>query len=167
MEGMSQNINKNDTGDVTSANDDEHGIKAHKNVNRIEIDINTYGTGNVISVNDECEYEMPRRNPTKSEERIMLGKSIELMIVSGMTNHVYRFENKIRIQSTGGPIGLSLTGEVADCFMIDWDRRVLDELKNVNSEPLIYSRFKDDILVVTKSLEKGTKYRSTEASSDY
>ena len=72
----------------------------------------------------------PRRKPTKMEERTMLGKAIEIMIKTGMENHVYRFHNKIRIQKKGGPIGLALTGEVADCYMLNWDRKILEKVEN-------------------------------------
>ena len=80
-----------------------------------------------------------------------------MLIIAGMTNHVYRFKNKIRIQIDGGPIGLSLTGQVADCYMIDWDKRYLQRLAKYNLIPVLYSRFKDDILMAIRRLEKGTK----------
>ena len=77
--------------------------------------------------------------------------------IAGMTNHVYRFNNSIRIQVNGGPIGLSLTGQVADCFMVDWDKRYLRRLEKYNLKPVLYSRFKDDILMAIKRLENGSK----------
>jgi hypothetical protein len=40
-------------------------------------------------------YDPPLRKPTEIEERKMLGKVIEELIIAGMTNHVYRFKNKI------------------------------------------------------------------------
>ena len=97
------------------------------------------------------------RKPTELEERKMLGKVLEMLIVAGMTNHVYRFDNKIRVQIDGGPTGLSLTGEVADCFMVDWDTKFLEKLETYNLKPLLYTRFKDDILITIRKLENGTK----------
>ena len=87
----------------------------------------------------------------------MLGKVIEMLIIAGMTNHVYRFNNQIRIQVNGGPTGLSLTGQVADCFMIDWDAKYLKTLEKYGIVPALYSRFKDDILLATKRLKNGSK----------
>ena len=104
------------------------------------------------------KFNQPVRKPTKDEERKMLGKAIEIMIKTGMKNHVYKFHNKIRIQKKGGPIGLALTGEVADCWMLNWDKKFLEKLKSVGIESLMYSRLKDDILIITESLEKGTKF---------
>ena len=80
-----------------------------------------------------------------------------MLIVAGMTNHVYRFQNKIRIQMDGGPIGLSLTGQVADCYMIDWDTKFLQKLEEYKISPALYSRFKDDLLIATKLLPNGSK----------
>ena len=80
------------------------------------------------------------------------------MIRTGMENHVYRFHNKLRIQKTGGPIGLALTGEVADCYILNWDKKFLTKLETLGMVPLVYSRLKDDILIAIEALEKGTKY---------
>ena len=40
----------------------------------------------------------PMRNPTKKEQRRLFGKALEIMLVTCMTNHIYQFENKFRIQ---------------------------------------------------------------------
>ena len=37
----------------------------------------------------------------------MIGKIIEIMILAGMENHVYRFGGVIRKQTEGGPMGLA------------------------------------------------------------
>ena len=67
------------------------------------------------------------------------------MLVACMDNHVYQFNNQIRVQKKGGPIGLKLTGEIFDCIMIDWDKKLLIELDKLKMIPDIYTRFKDDI----------------------
>ena len=60
------------------------------------------------------KFDSQLRKPTEVEERKLVGKVVEMLIIAGMTNHVYRFKNRIRIQMNGGPIGLSLTGQVHD-----------------------------------------------------
>jgi hypothetical protein len=87
----------------------------------------------------------------------MIGKAMELLIISCMKNHVYRFGNQLKLQSTGGPIGLALTGEVADCFMNKWDKMFTQKCKDMSINLHMYSRFKDDIFISADSLEKGTK----------
>ena len=59
-----------------------------------------------------------------------------------LDNHCYQFNGKIRVQKKGGPIGLRLTGEIADCIMIDWDKTLLAELRKLGINPDIYTRWK-------------------------
>ena len=132
----SLNVNSNSI-DVTLASSDGKRKKAHK----------TY------------EFEPPKREATEEERRYMLAKVFEIMITASMKNHVYKFGNKIRVQKKGGPIGLGLTGELADCVMIEWDRKFLKEMSKLGIDPAIYKRFKDDITLYLESLEKGTKLK--------
>ena len=101
------------------------------------------------------EWTRPVGNPTKVEQRKLFGKALELLLTTCMDNHVYQFENQVRIQGKGGPIGLKLTGEIADCLMIDWDKQLLAKLKTFKLIPEVYTRFKDDIEIAIESLEKG------------
>ena len=103
------------------------------------------------------KYSKPKRKPTEAEESKIFGKALEIMIVATLKNHVYQFNNKIRLQNKGGPIGLKLTGEVADCVMIEWDKKLMKEPKKVEIETFVYTRYKDDIEVVAESVEKGTR----------
>ena len=79
------------------------------------------------------------------------------MLVTCMDNHVYQFNNEMRIQTKGGPIGLKLTGEIADCLMLDWDKKLMAELRKFEIIPELYTRFKDDISIAIETLEKGSK----------
>ena len=104
-------------------------------------------------------WKKPMRKPTQVEERQMFGKALEIMLVTCMENHLYQFNGTVRIQNKGGPIGLKLTGEIADCIMIDWDKILLAKLEKLGLVPEIYTRFKDDIQIVNETLEKGTKIK--------
>ena len=88
----------------------------------------------------------------------MLGNAYEILTLETTENHVYQFGNTFRKQSKGEPMGLCLTGEMADCYMTDWDVRLLAKLNRVKIKPIIYARFIDDINMLTKRLEKGSKY---------
>ena len=136
IDGEVGNRNNTENYDLhdTHAHDDNHPKESHK-----------------------TKFYSPIRKPTKIEERRMVGKAVEILIISCMKNHVYKFNNKIRIQSEGGPIGLGLTGEIGDCFMIKWDKKFLQKCKSIGINITMYSRFKDDIFISASSLEKGTK----------
>ena len=101
----------------------------------------------------------PKRVPTAKEERKLFGKALEMLLVTCMDNHLYQFANEVRIQKQGGPIGLKLTGEIADCLMIYWDKKLLTELKAHDIVPEVYSRFKDDIQIAMESLQKGSRLK--------
>ena len=95
--------------------------------------------------NKEETFLKPKRKPNTVEKRKLFGKALELMLIVALKNHVYKFGNRTRVQNEGGPIGLKLTGEIADCIMIQWDKKLMKELEKVNIEPMVYTRFKDDI----------------------
>ena len=165
-------------GDVTLACDDNNVNKAHKEIldinkggGRETLDANCDGdsdTNNVtlVSGDDDANkphnkkrqmFDKPKRNPSTEEKRKMFGKALEILIIAALKNHVYQFGNQIRVQSEGGPIGLKLTGEVADCIMVDWDKKLRSELNKVGIKPIVYTRYKDDIEIVTESVQKGSK----------
>ena len=152
---MDINISRGDDTPITSVE--------KKTENSNEKDINICGGDDtpITSVEkkkrNKTEWLKPKRNPTLKEERTLFGKALEILLVTCMNNHIYQFENKIRVQKQGGPIGLKLTGEIADCLMIDWDKKLLVELEKYGMVPDIYSRFKDDIQIAVESLEKGSK----------
>ena len=122
---------KNENSNKTSLNINPEDVALDNKEKGTENDFVENVTNNVKEekdTKDEDDFEPPSRKPTPVEERRMIGKVIEMLIIAGMTNHVYRFNNQIRIQVNGGPIGLSLTGQVADCYMIDWDSKYLKRL---------------------------------------
>ena len=41
--------------------------------------------------------------------------------------------------------------------MLDWDKKLLEKLNHLKIKPEVYTRFKDDIEIVTESLEQGSK----------
>ena len=96
-----------DSGDVTIVSDDVQQKEALKK------------RGKTV----QKEIIPPMKTPNEIQKRKMLSKAVEIMIIVGMENHVYQFGNEIKKQTKGGPIGLSLTGEVADCYLIGWDKK--------------------------------------------
>ena len=57
-----------------------------------------------------------------------------------------------------GATGLDLTGLVADVYMLWWDGRFRDKLKDLSFPLDLYKRFKDDINTISDPLPLGTRY---------
>ena len=142
---------------VAATEEDEYmDIDNFKGADTLETVQNKKNTIEKKKKKKKQEWIKPKRKPTLTEERKLFGKALELLLVTCMDNHVYQFDRKVRVQSKGGPIGLKLTGEIFDCIMIDWDKKLLAELDKFKLAPEIYTRFKDDIEISIEALEKGS-----------
>ena len=75
-----------------------------------------------------------------------------------MENHIYRFGGELRRQKEGGPIGVELTGALADLFMLYWDRKFLNRLQEIGIEVKGYKRFKDDTNIMLNPVDRNMKY---------
>ena len=71
-----------------------------------------------------------------------------------MGNPIHAFDDKIVKQLDGGPIGDKLTTAIADCFMLDWDNRVIQKLKDLEINLKGYKRFFDDTIIFSKSISR-------------
>ena len=69
---------------------------------------------------------MPERKPNRHEKHKMFAVGICIGVKLVMGNHIYRFGGELRRQNDGGPIGVELTGALADLFMLYWDRKFLN-----------------------------------------
>ena len=76
-----------------------------------------------------------------------------------MKNHVYAFNNEIRKQTKGGPIGLKLTVVLAQIFMIWWDQEFASRLKEVGIVQTMNKRYVDDINIAVQATVPGLRYR--------
>ena len=97
----------------------------------------------------------PPENPNPDERALkrMLCKALAIGIKKVMEAHVYKFDGKIRKQKKGGAIGLEMTGELAGVFMMWWDRRMRESLREEEINVLMYKRYVDDINIVLKTSE--------------
>ena len=84
----------------------------------------------------------------------MLAEAITIAVRFVMKNHFYTFGGVIRRQAKGGPIGLSLTGDVAQVMMAWWDQRVIEKLRDAGINPLMYLRYVDDINNALKNMNR-------------
>ena len=75
-----------------------------------------------------------------------------------MTNHDYVFNGEIRKQSKGGPIGLDLTGSIAQVFMMWWDAEFKRRLSALEMDLMMDKRYVDDINLALPPIAPGTQY---------
>merc|ERR1712082_448445 len=72
-----------------------------------------------------------------------------------MANHFYTIGDNIRRQEEGGSIGSDLTGEAARLYMLQWDQKYLDMLKNMGINIDMFSHYVDDMIIVTRAIGQG------------
>ena len=68
-----------------------------------------------------------------------------------MDGHVYKFDDKIWRQKSGGAIGLEMTGELAGVFMMWWDRKMRERLSDEGVNLQMYKRYVNDINIVVQA----------------
>ena len=76
----------------------------------------------------ESKHNPAKRRPTAGQRRKMISLALDAGIIAVMTHHVYSYNDKTRLQTERGPIGLELSGAVARVFMLLWDRKLLKAL---------------------------------------
>ena len=96
-----------------------------------------------------------KRNPTENEKRSLIGLLAASAVEVVMKNHFYTIGDEIRRQTEGGSIGSDLTGEAARLYMLQWDKAFLDILKITGLKLDLYSRYVDDMVLVTRAIGKG------------
>ena len=73
-----------------------------------------------------------------------LAKNVEVTLY----NHIFCFENELYRQTKGGAISVGIAGDVANLFMVRWDRHLKRKLEDDGVKVKIYSRYVDDINIV-------------------
>ena len=86
-----------------------------------------------------------QRGPGRDVVRRMFCVAIRVMIVKTMSLHDFQLDGKVYRQSSGGSIGLDLTGVVSDIYMCEWDKHLLRKIEEDRMEVIIYKRYKDDV----------------------
>jgi len=89
---------------------------------------------------------------------IMLVEALKVVLLFIMKNHVYTFNGSVYRQMKGGPIGLELTGVLAQIFMVWWDRRLKIMARTMGLQLQMYKRYVDDINIVMNIPELGSRF---------
>ena len=88
----------------------------------------------------------------KEIERKMMSIALGVALKAVLANHIYVFNNKYYRQLNGAAIGVGVAGDVANVFMIWWDRQMKRSLNMHGIEIKLYTRYVDDGNVVIKSI---------------
>ena len=94
----------------------------------------------------------PSEEPDDDAVRRMFTEAIKVVLSFIMENHLYTFDGQIKLQSKGGPIGLQLTGVLAQLFMVWWDRQFKIKMDENGLRLRVYKRYVDDINVIVNAL---------------
>ena len=100
-------------------------------------------------------WHLPISYPDQTQRRKMIVESMKVGLNLIMKNHVYYYDGDIRRQRNGGPIGLKLTGTLAQVFMLWWDQRFKEKLVEAGIDVPLNKRYVDDINMCAYEL-KGT-----------
>jgi hypothetical protein len=93
-------------------------------------------------------WKCASNKPDDQTTRKMLVEAMKTALLFIMKNHVYTFNEVIYRQVKGGPIGLELTGVLAQVFMVWWDRQFKNEANDIGLRIHMYKRYVDDINIV-------------------
>ena len=96
----------------------------------------------------------------------MLREALRVALTVIRKNHVHILDNEIRKQTKGGPIGLKLTGVLAQIFMMRWDKEFAARLKEMSIVVRINKRYVDDINLAVEATPPGMKYKNGQTYVD-
>ena len=103
-------------------------------------------------------------HPSSHTKKKMLAEAIKVAVRFVMNNHMYIFNGEPRQQQKGGPIGLGLTGDVAQVFMCWWDREFIRKMEDAGIGVILYKRLVDDINLVMKN--RGVRQQEIDVPCD-
>ena len=108
------------------------------------------------------KWKPPSRAPTEQERRQMLGKMLELSIIFCMENHFYLLGGEVKRQVNGVGTGLRCSEALGRAFGLDWDRKMIQKLENLNWPALMIKRYVDDLNALLRALRPGVRYNAME-----
>ena len=154
--GLYMSLNRND------AELSELGIREYCPTRRTNRGRRPNMTGCGTTENEEERYR-PWVFPDISEmncemKKKMIAEALRVALLTVLKTHTYEFAGAIKLQRNGGPIGMELTGVVAQVFMVWWDREFRERLRRANCQMNLHERYVDDSNVVTMETEVGARY---------
>ncbi|KAL9970203.1 hypothetical protein ACROYT_G022537 [Oculina patagonica] len=161
---------------VVGVNDEELGL--YLALNKTEADLRDMGllqfcprrktnrggpptiTGCALDENKTKRYKPwlpPAEEPDEVTIRKMFTEAMKVVLLFIMENHMYTF-NEVKLQSRGGPIGLELTGVLAQLFMVWWDRQFVKKVEDNGLRLRVYKRYVHNINVIMNIPSSGLRF---------
>ena len=106
------------------------------------------------------QWCFPEDASTESMKRLMWAEAIVFSVKLLMQNHMYKFDNQIKVQTDGGSTGVTVTGVLSEIKMLKWCKVFRDTLANIGIKNELEARFVDDITLLLNELKPGTRYRN-------
>ena len=90
--------------------------------------------------------------PSEKQRKVLMAKMLGKVVHTLMGNHLYQFSGKVYRQAEGGPIGLELTGVVADIVMTWYDKKFINIAGSGGLVVHMYKRYVDDVNMVVEAI---------------
>ena len=100
--------------------------------------------------------------PNKEQQRKMMTTALGVAMRTTLKNHIFVFNGEVRKQSKGGAIGVKAAGDIAGLFMIWWDRKFKEKVREEGLQMKMYTRYVDDETIVCKAFEETSENREEE-----
>ena len=81
------------------------------------------------------------QHPTEEQSAKTMAQMVADAVEVAMSNHMYRFDGKVYLQTDSGPIGDELSQAVARLIMIWWDRTFLEKCSRLGLDIMMYMRY--------------------------
>ena len=107
----------------------------------------------VKSLNPQKEHKRyknwrrPEQSPNNTQKRELIIRALHIAIKFIMNNHTYTFGNQIRKQTKGGPIGLDITGAIAQIYLIWWAEELKTRLSNHGIDLEVEKNYVDEAII--------------------
>ena len=111
------------------------------------------------SKNNDDKWTIGRKPGVRQKQK-MLALAISTGVKVVMSNHTYRVGDQSYLQTSGGAIGLELTGAVSRAFIWRWDKRYLEKIRKAGLCMRLYERYVDDSNQVAEIPPANTKYNA-------
>ena len=129
---------------------------------------NITGNGTIDNKKDRLEpWIIPEIETfTTEDKKIIFKEALKIGLSTVMNNHIYEFDGILRKQTTGGAIGLQLTGTLAKLYMVWWDKMFLSKLSHLQINVAFYKRYIDDINIGITHPGNGYEYKDGKLHKD-